>query len=121
MDDIISDAAIREQKARQRLGSTKATCACCLEDDPVCLELHHVAGRKFHDQTVHHCANCHRKLSAAQLDHPPPLAEEPSLLERIGHFLLGLADTLAQLGPTLHSFGIQLIEMARREIQVDRA
>ncbi len=117
MDDIISDAEIRKQKAEHRLGGAGEGCALCLEDDPLCMELHHVAGRKFHDQTVRHCSNCHRKLSAAQRDHPPGLSDHPNLLERIGHFLLGLADMLALLGPTLRGFGLALIDFARSEMQ----
>jgi hypothetical protein len=44
-------------------------CIVCLEKDPRCLELHHIAGRQFADEVVVVCCNCHRKLSDMQKDH----------------------------------------------------
>ena len=46
-----------------------AFCIVCLEDDARCLELHHIAGRKFADDVVVVCCNCHGKLSDMQKDH----------------------------------------------------
>ena len=42
MNDIISDAEIRHEQKHHRLGGAKK-CVCCGEDDPRCLELHHIA------------------------------------------------------------------------------
>jgi len=53
--------------ARSRAGSW--FCIVCTEDDPRCLELHHVAGRAFADDCVIACCNCHSKLSDMQKDH----------------------------------------------------
>jgi hypothetical protein len=41
----------------------------------------------------------------------------PSLLERVGRFLLGLADLFEQLIPKLREFGLALIAEAARLIR----
>ena len=54
-----------------RAGSAEwPRCINCPEADVRCLEAHHIAG-KYDDTVVIVCRNCHRKLSDAQLDHPP--------------------------------------------------
>lgn len=59
------------------------------------------------------CRNCHRKLSDTQKDHPSALADgEPPYLERIGQFLLGLADLLEMLIEKMREYGMGLIEAA---------
>jgi hypothetical protein len=89
--------------------------ANCGLDDVRCLEAHHIAGREFNDAKVILCRNCHRILSDDQKDHPPLISHEPTLHERIGHFLKGLADLLALLVTKLHEYGDELIEFAKRE------
>lgn len=103
----------RRRKAHERLGSTNFCCVKCGEDNPHCLELHHLAGQKFGDEAVPVCRNCHRKLSDDQKDHPRPISDDPGLLERIGHYLFGLADMLALVAERLKEFGRMLIEEAR--------
>lgn len=102
----------RRRKAAEKLGSTSSRCVICGEADSRCLEIHHIAGRKFGTETVPVCRNCHRKLSDDQRDHPAPVGGEPSLLERIGQFLLGLADLLQLAVEKLKEFGLALIEKA---------
>jgi hypothetical protein len=99
----------------ERLGVDTPRCAHCGLDDVRCLEAHHIAGRKFDDPTVILCRNCHRILSDDQRDHPPPIGDEPTLHERIAHFLKGLADLLALLVTKLHEFGDELIAFAKHE------
>jgi hypothetical protein len=89
-------------------------CVRCGLDDVRCLEVHHIAGRKFGDATVVVCRNCHRILSDDQKDHPPSIGGAPSLHERVGHLLKGLANFFALLVATLHEYGDQLIEFAGR-------
>jgi hypothetical protein len=91
----------RKQRTLERLGSNNPSCFICGCDDPLVLELHHIAGRAFDGETVPVCRNCHRILSDAQQDHPPPLSNQPSYLERIGHALLGLADLFELLAKWL--------------------
>lgn len=104
---------VRKQRALERLGSDHPRCAHCGEADERCLELHHVAGQAYSEECAVVCRNCHRKLSDAQKDHPPALADgEPPYLERIGHFLIGLADLLEMLIEKLREYGMVLIEAA---------
>jgi len=100
----------RRQQQLRRLGTQNPRCVICGEADPAVLELHHIAGRKFHDDQAIVCANCHRKLSDRQSDHVPPGCAEPEgLLVKIGHYLLGLADFLVKVVETLRAFGAWLI------------
>jgi hypothetical protein len=87
----------RRQRALERLGTNKPWCVVCGFDDPVALELHHIAGRPYGDQLVPVCRNCHRLLSDAQKDHPEPQNQPPSELESIVHFLLGRSDIFVRL------------------------
>lgn len=111
--DKIELAAERSRQARlRRLGTQEPRCGTCGESDDRCLELHHIAGRKNDTATAIVCRNCHRKLSDAQDRHPGQIAAEQHPLERIGHFLLGLADLLNLLIERLSSFGRELIQRA---------
>ena len=104
------DCATREQRTYERLGTDKPQCACCGEADWRCLEAHHLAGRRRDPSTVVVCANCHRKLSDIQKDHPALDDKADRLLETVGHFLLGLADLCRLLVEKLTAFGLGLIE-----------
>ena len=104
----------RPQQACERLGAASPACVICSEDDPHCLEQHHIAGRHCGDTVVPVCRNCHRKLSNAQKDHPKSVSD-PTLLERIGRFLLGLGDLFDLLTDRLHELGRLLISLAHRE------
>jgi len=104
----------RRQNALDRLGNDPS-CVVCGETDWRALEFHHIAGRAFDDGAVL-CRNCHRKLSDDQKDHPKQLAADLSAPERIGHFLLGLADLLAMLVEKLRAFGRDLISAAEKVI-----
>ncbi len=106
----------RLERQYQRLGTRKAICVGCGEEDPFCMEKHHLAGRKRHDDVSIICRNCHRKLTNQQLDHVPLMAEEPNGNRAvIGHYLLGLCDLLAMVVPTLRGFGEQLLDESTPE------
>ena len=106
----------RRQVRLERLGSNNPQCLFCGEDDPSCLERHHLSGRAFGDDCVVICRNCHRKLSDKQKDHPKVLADTPSTIECFGRLLLGVADALElwKVPPALvdliRQAGTQLIE-----------
>jgi|SRR5579872_7496071 len=104
----------RLQQALFRLDTDYPRCLLCGEDDCRCLEQHHIAQNRYGEDLVILCRNCHRKERDSQRDDPPPVSDgEPPLLERIGHFLLGLA-TLFELGvERLREYGESLIEAAR--------
>ena len=103
----------RRQRALERLGTNNPRCPFCGIDEPLAMELHHIASRAFDDQLVPVCRNCHRVLSDWQKDHPPALADPPSDLERIGHALLGLADMFELLVKWLREHAKKLFETAR--------
>jgi len=98
----------RRQAQLERLGTNTPRCVICGEDNPSCLELHRIPGRKFGNELAIVCRNCHRKLSDAQKDHPHPETDPPSFGERIVHFLHGLADLFEQFGPQLRKMAKQL-------------
>lgn len=99
----------RRQAALERLGTNDPRCIFCGEDDPHCMEAHHLAGKAYDDFTAPHCRNCHRKQSNRQHDHPKKSAGEPTFEEIVGRFLLGLADFFELLIEKLREFGEALI------------
>ena len=104
------DEEDRKQQRLRRLGTRTPCCLGCGETHPAVLEQHHIAGRKYSDDTATACLNCHRKLSDKQRDHVPPgSSERTGPLAGIGHYLLGLADFLAMIVETLREFGAWLI------------
>jgi hypothetical protein len=116
MDDTDLKREARLQRMLERLGVDHPRCIECGLDDVRCLEAHHIAGRKFDTATVILCRNCHRILSDDQKDHPPPIGDEPTLHEQVGHFLKGLADLFTLLVAKLHEYGDALIVFAKREV-----
>lgn len=102
----------RRQRIIERLGTDTPRCAACGEDDVRCLEAHHVAGRRYDPLTSVLCANCHRKVTDAQKDHPLPLPNGDAFLENVGHFLLGLADMLRIVLEKIAALGEALIGRA---------
>jgi hypothetical protein len=109
----------RHRRALQRPGTDHPVCCECGETYVHCLERDHVAGQHFGEETAILCRNCHRKRTDAQKDHPDPLSKQPSMLERIGHFLMGLADFFKLLSGSLTEFGKYLINRAALEIAAE--
>ncbi|MCG8085691.1 MAG: hypothetical protein JAZ13_08245 [Candidatus Thiodiazotropha taylori] len=107
------DAEDRKEQRLRALGTRTPVCVECGEDNSVCLEEHHIAGRKYHEDTALVCRNCHRKLSDLQLDHDPLWEQNPqNELVKNGHYLLGLGDLLELLSKRLREFGHFLIKDA---------
>jgi hypothetical protein len=105
-----NDGAAREQRAYERLRTDKPRCPGCGETDWRCFDAHHLAGKRRDTFTIPVCANCHRKLTDDQLDHPELNDSNDRLLETVGHLLLGLADLCRLLVAKLTEFGTALIE-----------
>jgi hypothetical protein len=107
----------RRQARLERLGSNNPKCLFCDEDDPSCLEQHHISGKKFGDVCATVCRNHHRKLSDKQKEHPPTGPGIPTPLERLGRLLLGIADALEllnvpqQLLDPIRDVALRLIDM----------
>ena len=106
------DRERRKQRALERLGTNNPRCPFCGINEPLAMELHHVAGRAFDDKLVPVCRNCHRVLSDWQKDHPPALAEPPSDLERTVHALFGLADMFELLAKWLREHAQKLFSVS---------
>lgn len=121
MDDTKRNRERREQRRMQRLGVDHPACGLCGETDSRCLELHHIAGQTYDEAVTIVCRNCHRKLSDDQQDHPEHLSEYPSLLEKVGHFLLNLADFLQIAIEKLREFGNALIAQAILGVEMSHA
>ena len=92
MDKLELNRERRRQRALERLGTNSPRCPFCGFDNPLALELHHIAGEAFDGKMAPVCRNCHRVLSDWQKDHPACIGDPPNDLERVAHALLGLAD-----------------------------
>jgi hypothetical protein len=108
-----NDMERRKQQRFAKLGSNNPVCGMCGERKWWSLEAHHVADYGRDETTVIVCKNCHSGLSDSQKDHPPFDASADPTLDRIGHFLLGLADLLSRIVETLIEFAHILIAMAK--------
>jgi hypothetical protein len=98
VNDKEYDRERRRQARLERLGTNQPKCLFCPEDDPSCLELHHLSGKDFGEDCIIVCRNCHRKLSDRQKDHPRSSTKNPNTPERRGYLQLGIADALELLG-----------------------
>ena len=106
-------AEARKQARLEKFGTNEPRCGTCGETDWRCMELHHVADLGRDEATVLICRNCHRKVSDDQKDRPAFDPHADALLDRIGHFLLGLADLLRLVVQKLIEFGNALIGRAK--------
>lgn len=111
----------RRQRRLEKLGTNDPRCGVCGEKDYRCLELHHVAGRRWDDQMVAICRNCHQKVTDDQKEHPRFTPASDPALDSIGHFLFGLADLLRLIVEKLAVFGTVLIERASAPVAGDAA
>jgi hypothetical protein len=108
------DPEDREEQRLRKLKTRTPVCVHCNESDSRCLERHHIAGKKHHEDTVILCRNCHRKLSDQQFDHAPFLnAVRKGDVVTIASYLLGLRDLLAPVVETLPEFVDSLINQSK--------
>jgi hypothetical protein len=108
MDKLELNRERRRQRALERLGSNNPQCVVCGCDDPLALELHHLAGQAFGDDMAPVCRNCHRRLSDYQKDHAIGQTSPSGEIEPIRRFLLGLADLFEMLVKRLREFAAKL-------------
>jgi hypothetical protein len=109
MDEDFRKKERRRQARLERLGTNTPRCFVCGEDDSRCLERSHLAGRKFTDDVVILCRNCHRKTSDSEKDYPTPKSSPLSANERLAHFLMGMADLFELLVERFREFAKRLI------------
>lgn len=82
------------------------------------MDAHHPADYGRDETTACICANCHRIVSDDQKDHPPFDPNADPALDRIDHFLIGFADMLRIIIEKLYEFGLLLIDMAMRRVEM---
>lgn len=114
MSNKYFDRERREQRRLETLGTNEPRCGMCGETDWRVMELHHVADHGRDETVVCICANDHRRVTDDQKDHPAFDPNADPLLDKIGHFLLGLADILRIIVTKLYEFGLALIVRASR-------
>lgn len=112
MDKIDMVREARKQRRLEALGTNDPHCGTCGDTDWRVMERHHVADHDRDEATVCICRNCHRKVSDDQKGHPAFNPNSDTMLDCIGHFLLGLADMLRLIVEKLTAFGLALIERA---------
>lgn len=105
----------RKQTRLEKLGTNNPICGTCGNCDWRCIQKHHPDDHKRDEVTVLLCANCHCIVTDDQKDHPCFDPEADPLLDKIGHFLLGLADMLKIIVEKLLEFGQALIERSKTQ------
>lgn len=112
---MLNDFEIKQELERaahaRRLHGLDRTCVICGESRQRCLQLHHLPERGYGNELVPVCANCHLLITDRRNNKPAP--ENPSQLERIGHWLLALAQFLFELARRALQFGDVALEAAK--------
>lgn len=111
MNEYQLEQELERTRQAQRLHGFDRQCVACGERNQRCLELHHVPGKGYGDDLVPVCRNCHRKLTDRRANVAPP--GDPSTLDCIGHWLIGLAELLFLLAQRALEYGQALIEAAK--------
>ena len=109
MTRVYPEQHTRKQQAHQRLQSRTPKCAICGEADWRCLEKDHLAGRKFTEELIVLCANCHKKRTDSQKDQPPTVSGPITEQERKGRTVLGVVEHARQLCDLLEPLARELI------------
>ena len=107
-----SDYERRKQSRLEKLETDNPICGICGNKDWRMIEQHHPAQQMRDDMVVLVCANHHRIVTDDQKDHPPLDPAADPLLDKIGHFLLGLANMLKLIVEKLYEYGHALIKRA---------
>ncbi len=105
----------RQKKRRKfdALGIEQHVCVLCPEDDVLCMEVEHPAGRAHDDAVRLLCTNCHRKRTAHQRCDPSASPNRRNVFEVIGRWLLSMAAYFELLCDRLRCFGEFLINLAK--------
>jgi hypothetical protein len=88
MDDEDFQRERRNERRFERMGTRTPRCPCCGETSPECFEEHHIAGRRYdQDTTIFVSATCHLKLTELQKSHPMFDPNADPFLQSLAHFL----------------------------------
>src|SRR4051794_40081884 len=96
----------------EALGTNTPVCSCG-ESHWACFDEHHTGGRRFDKgSVVLVCANCHRKLTVEQKDHPNFGSADPDpftrLLQRLVRMAMGAAAILRLIAKQLTAVAREL-------------
>lgn len=103
--------AIEEARQALRLGGYSKQCKVCGERDPRCLSEHHLERRGYGETLVTLCLNDHARVTDPKDNLKP--SDDPALLEKIGHWLIGFAEFVLLWALQAIEFGKVLIEAAK--------
>lgn len=118
MNDMERDLHRDAERAKKRrkfdaAGCFVHVCVCCGEDEVLCLQVEHPAGRAHDDVVVLLCANCHLKRTCYQREEPSRSNHPRNVFEVIGRWLVGMAGYFDILRTKLRQFGEFLINLAK--------
>jgi len=113
MTNNYHDEETRREKDYQRLRTRNPICVGCgYSDHPAALELAHIAPRKFHDDGVVLCSNCHRVQSDTEKDYSyAPQSDNPEM-ETIGRYLLALSEFFQMIATRMFKYAEWLLEQS---------
>jgi hypothetical protein len=124
MNDYMTDEELRREADYARVRTRNPVChACGFDKHPAAMELAHIAPRRFHDDAVVLCANCHRIASDAEKGLPYSPSTANPTLETIARYLMHLSKLFILIAETFNKFGAQLLELAEKDLtpQAERA
>jgi len=114
MTNKYQDEETRREKDFRRLRTRNPIClGCGYSEHPAALELAHIAPRKFDDDAIVLCSNCHRAQSDTEKDFSyRPTSNNPQM-ETIGRYMLSVSDLLKLIAAKFEEFGRWLLEQAQ--------
>jgi len=113
MTNKYQDEETRREQDYHRLRTRNPICVTCgYSDHPSAMELAHIIPRKFDDDAVVLCTNCHRTQSDTEKDYSYNPTSDNSQMETIGRYLLSIADLLKLIAAKFEEYGHWLLEQA---------
>jgi hypothetical protein len=109
--ELLTDRQRRRRRALERLGFKNAKCRCG-HNNPLSLQLDHLAGKKNGHWLAVICSNCHIERTDRQLNEHPRVTGNPrNPLSKIANLLFGACDHLELLARHLREAGEELLSL----------
>jgi hypothetical protein len=119
MDDLKRNRQRRIRQHHEGLRTTEPACPFCGRKDPRGLELHHIFGRRYGNETRLICKYCHAILTDEQIDHPDPVFDPPDEFECIIHALANTADMFELMAPAFREHIQWMIDWHQKSVTSD--
>lgn len=114
MTNTYPEEESRRANDYRRLRTHNPICVgCSYCDHPAAMELAHIIPRKFDDDAVVLCSNCHRKQSDAEKDYSYEPTTGNPLMETYGRYILSVADFLKLIASKFEEIGHWMLEQAQ--------